>query len=265
MNVSAKAVILELLAAGPSIYDKSIPVRLLVRAASVFDIAENSVRVAVVRLCAEGLLESPERGRYCLGPAAEAVTTKIRGWQTIRDRIGRWDGGWIGVFTADQSRTDRSALRKRLQALKLHGFQPLRPGFHIRPSNLNTPLAELRAALNRLGLEDNSPVFNITKLDTAEDAQARQLWDTESISTVCIATCRSNSTRATRNSTRCHSTNRSEKRSCWRARQSDGWFWIRCYLTRSSIMLTVMPCSKRLSSTMIKRSNYGRGLSTNNS
>ena len=62
MNVSAKAVVLEVLSAGESIDKGTLPVRSLVQAASVFDIAENSVRVAIVRLRAEGLLESPGRG-----------------------------------------------------------------------------------------------------------------------------------------------------------------------------------------------------------
>ncbi|MGB5312135.1 MAG: hypothetical protein WBN38_08705, partial [Polyangiales bacterium] len=44
MNVSAKAVVLEVLSAGESIYEGTLPVRSLVQAASVFDIAENSVR-----------------------------------------------------------------------------------------------------------------------------------------------------------------------------------------------------------------------------
>ena len=52
MKVSAKTVILEILSAnrGP------VPVRHLVRAAGVFGVAENSVRVAIVRLRAEGLV-----------------------------------------------------------------------------------------------------------------------------------------------------------------------------------------------------------------
>ena len=45
MNVSAKSVVLEVLSAGESIYKGVLPVRSLVQAASVFDIAENSVPI----------------------------------------------------------------------------------------------------------------------------------------------------------------------------------------------------------------------------
>ncbi|MBW2403920.1 MAG: hypothetical protein JRF42_08945 [Deltaproteobacteria bacterium] len=86
MNVSAKAVVLEVLSAGESIYEGVLPVRSLVQAASVFDIAENSVRVAIVRLRAEGLLESPGRGEYRLGPSAQVVNDKIHGWRTVSSR-----------------------------------------------------------------------------------------------------------------------------------------------------------------------------------
>ncbi len=130
MNVSAKAVVLEVLSAGESIYRGTLPVRSLVQAASVFDIAENSVRVAIVRLRAEGLLESPGRGEYRLGPSAQVVNDKIHGWRTVSTRVGRWDGTWVAVFTADLSRTDRPALRRRLRALRYLGFEELKPALH---------------------------------------------------------------------------------------------------------------------------------------
>ena len=80
MRVSAKSVIVELLSAGPIIGD-SIPVRQLVRAAQAFDIAENSVRVAIVRLRADGIVESSERGHYQLGPAARPVDERVKRWR----------------------------------------------------------------------------------------------------------------------------------------------------------------------------------------
>ncbi|MGB5520945.1 MAG: hypothetical protein WBM96_00115, partial [Polyangiales bacterium] len=134
--MSAKAVVLEVLSAGESIFDGALRVRTLVHAASVFDIAENSVRVAIVRLRAEGLLESPGRGEYRLGPSAQVVNEKIHGWRTISSRVRQWDGSWAAVFTADLSRTDRPALRRRLRALRYLGFEELKPGLFIRPNNL---------------------------------------------------------------------------------------------------------------------------------
>ena len=184
MKVSAKSVILELLAAGPSIYRESIPVRQLVRAASVFEIAENSVRVAIVRLRAEGLLDSPTRGQYCLGPAAKGVTNKIRSWQRISKRIGQWDGTWIAVFTADLSRTNRPALRKREQALRLLGFGELRAGLHVRPNNLTIDAEALRDELIDLGLEFSAPVFVVSSFSEDDLVSVKNLWDTETMNGV---------------------------------------------------------------------------------
>ncbi len=177
MHVSAKAVILEVLSAGESIDRGTLPVRSLVQAASVFDIAENSVRVAIVRLRAEGLLESPGRGAYRLGPSAQVVNEMIHGWRTISSRVGDWDGSWVAVFTADLSRTDRPALRRRLRALRYLGFEELKPGFFVRPNNLRPGVDGIRDELVALGLDEEASVFRMDQLDPGEERRARALWD----------------------------------------------------------------------------------------
>jgi phenylacetic acid degradation operon negative regulatory protein len=177
MNVSAKAVVLEVLSAGESIYKGTLPVRSLVQAASVFDIAENSVRVAIVRLRAEGLLESPDRGEYRLGPSAQIVNDKIHGWRTVSTRTADWDGTWVGVFTADLSRTDRPALRRRLRALRYLGFEELKPGLFVRPNNLRPGVEGIRAELFALGLDEGASVFRMADLGVDEEGRARSMWD----------------------------------------------------------------------------------------
>lgn len=177
MNVSAKAVILEVLSAGESIDRGTLPVRSLVQAASVFDIAENSVRVAIVRLRAEGLLESPGRGEYRLGPSAQVVNEKIHGWRTVSKRVGQWDGSWVAAFTADLSRTDRPALRRRLRALRYLGFEELKSGLFIRPNNLRPGVDGIRDELVALGLDREASVFRMDRLDPQEERRARALWD----------------------------------------------------------------------------------------
>lgn len=177
MNVSAKAVVLEVLSAGESIYQGTLPVRSLVQAASVFDIAENSVRVAIVRLRAEGLLESPGRGEYQLGPSAQMVNDKIHGWRTVSTRIADWDGSWVAAFTADLSRTDRPALRRRLRALRFLGFEELKPGLFLRPNNLTPGVDGIRDELFALGLDARASVFRLEGLDSEEEARARAMWD----------------------------------------------------------------------------------------
>ena len=181
MNVSAKTVVLEVLSAGESIYQGVLPVRSLVQAASVFDIAENSVRVAIVRLRAEGLLESPGRGEYRLGPSAQVVNDKIHGWRTVASRVGDWDGSWAGVFTADLSRTDRPALRRRLRALRYLGFEELKSGLFLRPNNLTPGIDGIRDELAALGLDAGASVFRIEELNPDEEQRARALWDGPSL------------------------------------------------------------------------------------
>ena len=177
MNVSAKAVVLEVLSAAESIYEGALPVRTLVQAASVFDIAENSVRVAIVRLRAEGLLESPRRGEYRLGPSAQVVNEKIHGWRTVSTRVGAWDGSWVAAFTADLSRTDRPALRRRLRALRFIGFEELKPGLFLRPNNLTPGIAGIRSELAALGLDAGASVFRVAELEPDEERRARAMWE----------------------------------------------------------------------------------------
>jgi len=177
MNVSAKAVVLEVLSAGESIYKDTLPVRSLVQAASVFDIAENSVRVAIVRLRAEGLLESPGRGEYRLGPSAQVVNDKIHGWRTVSSRVGDWDGAWAAVFTADLSRTDRPALRRRLRALRFLGFEELKSGLFLRPNNLTPGIDGIRDELVALGLDVDASVFRMQELNPEQEQRARAMWD----------------------------------------------------------------------------------------
>ncbi len=181
VSVSAKAVVLEVLSAGESIAQGSLPVRSLVQAASVFDVAENSVRVAIVRLRAEGLLESPGRGEYRLGPSAQVVNDKIHGWRTVSSRVGDWDGSWAAVFTADLSRTDRPALRRRRRALRYLGFEELKPGLFLRPNNLTLGIDGLRDELLALGLDPNASVFRMEELNPDQEQRACALWDSPAL------------------------------------------------------------------------------------
>ncbi len=177
VHVSAKALVLEVLSAGESIYDGALPVRSLVQAASVFDVAENSVRVAIVRLRGEGLVESPRRGEYRLGPRAQVVNDKIHGWRTVSARVGDWDGSWAAVFTADLSRTDRPALRRRQRAFRYLGFEELKPGLFLRPNNLTPGIDGLRDELVALGLDPHASVFKMEELNPDQEQRARALWD----------------------------------------------------------------------------------------
>ena len=84
-----------------------------VRACGFFGIRENSVRVALVRLSAEGLLTSAGRGAYQLGPGALNLAHVLASWRQAESLVRDWQGGWIMVSTGMLGRSNRTALRQR--------------------------------------------------------------------------------------------------------------------------------------------------------
>jgi len=158
-----------------------MPVSAIVAAASLFEVQENSVRVAVARLLASGQIERDERGHYRLGALADPVDRQVRGWRRLEERVRPWDGAWIGIQLGEGTPPRRSAGRLRLRALRFMGFEMLSPGLAVRPDNLRMPLLELRAALCGLGLEAGAVSFRMRDLEPAWDARSRGLWNTEDL------------------------------------------------------------------------------------
>src|SRR5688500_11921990 len=153
---TAKRIVLELLTAADS-HEGSIAN--LVAACEVLGIDEGNVRVAVTRLVAAGTLEPAGRGEYRLGAQSRALTAQVTSWRELEKTVRRWDGGWACVQLGDLGRTDRSALRERERALKLHGFRELSRGFAVRPDNLVGGVDALREKLSALGVESRALVF----------------------------------------------------------------------------------------------------------
>jgi phenylacetic acid degradation operon negative regulatory protein len=150
VRLTAKRVILLLLSAGG---DRPGSAAGLVRGCSVFGIADNSARVALARLLADGTLVAGARGQYRLGPPTDALTREVTGWRDLERGVRRWDGGWIAVHTGALGRTDRAALRRRERALRLLGFAALEPGLDLRPDNLDGGAPRARDRLRALGLD----------------------------------------------------------------------------------------------------------------
>jgi phenylacetic acid degradation operon negative regulatory protein len=132
MKANAKHLILDLLLA----FDEALSAKDAIAACRLFGISENSVRVALARLSAEGLIEAAERATYRLSPTALELAGDIATWRTAEQRVRTWHGDYIAVFSAGLGRTDRTALRKRERALQLLGFRELHKGLHIRPDNI---------------------------------------------------------------------------------------------------------------------------------
>lgn len=178
MPFNPKSLILNLLraAGGP------LTSREAVGSCALFGIRENSVRVALVRLAASGLIEAAGRGSYRLGPQAKALAHDLSGWRQAEQRVCDWDGGWLMVSTGGLGRSDRVQLRLRERALALSGFRLLSPTLYVRPDNLVGHAVAVRERLYKLGLDEDAPVFSAHDLDTERELAARQLWDSQSLS-----------------------------------------------------------------------------------
>lgn len=148
-----------------------------IASARLFGLRDNSVRVALVRLNAAGLIASAGRGAYVLGPQAVGLASDIAGWRNAETSTCDWDGSWLTVCTAALPRSDRSALSLRERALALLGFKPLSEGLSVRPANLVGHAQAVRARLHALGLSPAAPVFVAHSFDAALNRRARGLWD----------------------------------------------------------------------------------------
>ncbi len=148
---------------------------------ALFGIRENSVRVALVRLGAAGLIASAGRGAYRLGPQAADLAQELSSWRSSESRVCEWHGAWIMASTGHLGRSDRTALRTRQRALALLGFKALNDALHVRPDNLLGHARAVRERLHKLGLELDAPVFTATDLPPELDAHARTLWQSEAL------------------------------------------------------------------------------------
>jgi phenylacetic acid degradation operon negative regulatory protein len=171
---TARSLTLDMLS---SLRGASMPVSALVATGDLFGIGDNSVRVTVARLLAAGQIERDERGRYRLGALADPVDRQVRDWSRLNQRMGGWDGGWIGVhYTASRQARGRTG-KLHTRALRFMGFATLRTGVAVRPDNLRIGIEGSRAELTELGLAAGSLVFGLRGLDAISDQRARALWD----------------------------------------------------------------------------------------
>ncbi|WP_430402170.1 hypothetical protein [Hyphomonas sp.] len=177
-DVSARTLVLSLM---------SVPGRrpqtlaYLSRAGSLFGMEPTAIRMAVTRLVKEGLLESVDRGVYATGPKAAAFTAEISDWRGAPARTRPWTGGWIGVITNHLGRTDRKDLRARMRALRLYGFAQAEAGLWVRPDNLRQSLTQLRAALLRIGLQEDALLVAISETAMPAGVNWRNLWSTDDL------------------------------------------------------------------------------------
>jgi len=173
---TARSFVLDLLS---TLRRGAMPVRALVESAALFEIAEGSVRVALTRLLAEGLVERDERGAYRLGTAAAPIRDRVATWRDLGAQLRAWSGAWIGVFGATGAA--RNVQRQSRRLLDLLGFRTLARGLEVRPDNLAGGTDRVRDELASLGLAPGAVVCELRALDAVTDARARGLWDGDAL------------------------------------------------------------------------------------
>lgn len=174
MKPTARKLILDLLLGSEG---RPLSARDAVTSCGWFGIRENNVRVALVRLSADGLIEAADRGSYRLSARAHELADDVAAWRTAEQRVRPWTGGYIAVHSGALGRTDRAALRRRDRALELLGLRELDRGLHVRPDNIEHSAEAVRERLHRLGLERDAAVFVASGFDAARMARISKLWD----------------------------------------------------------------------------------------
>ena len=156
MTPTARSLILNLLLASE---ERGQSARELIASCALFAIRENSVRVALVRLAADAMIEPAGRGAYRLGPRAAVLADDVATWRSAEERVRDWTGGWIVVHVGALGRSNRVKLRVRDRALAMLGLRELERGLYVRPDNLAGGVEEVRSRLKKLGLDEAAAVF----------------------------------------------------------------------------------------------------------
>lgn len=168
-----KRLILSLLSA-PAL--ESVEISKLLAWGELFDIDSAAMRVATGRLVRQGLLESPQRGVYTIGPEGAVIAATARSWQVAEQRIAPWQGEWILVHTSHLGRSNKTALRARERAFRLNGFAEFVSGLWCRPANLVESIAATRARLLSLGLEPDAVVARAIEMPGVGERELFALW-----------------------------------------------------------------------------------------
>ncbi|MCH7307360.1 PaaX family transcriptional regulator [Acinetobacter sp. NIPH 1852] len=178
VKLNARDLIIDLLLGSQG---REISIKQIIIAAKLFEISENSIRVAVTRLSGEGVIEAIERGVYQFTAQshewADVMLNRKRGIK----RTKVWNHQYLAVFTGELGRVDRTALNRRERALKHFGFKELEQGIYIRPDNLAISFADIVSVLQATGLESSAKICQINHFDPATLVSIPKLWPTQTL------------------------------------------------------------------------------------
>ena len=156
-----------------------MPIAHLIAVGELFGLTANSVRVAIVRLVADRLLESDERGFYRLGPKAAPVRAHVEDWRRGESRVRPWRGEWLAVSLG--TKVERAVRRASLRALSRCGLREGLPGLWLRPDNLAQTWEETLERLRTLGLEDGAEPFRARDFGAPLQRRLHALWPTRAL------------------------------------------------------------------------------------
>lgn len=161
---------------------QSLSTREMLAAGELMGFSTNSLRVALVRLTRDGLVASPARGIYGIGPEAAALAEDASHWRAGELRVRPWTGEWIAVHTGGLARTDRTALRRRARVLEWVGLREYTRDLYLRPDNLTGGVGAVRSRLRQLGLEQDATVIVARDFEATELERVHKLWDGAALS-----------------------------------------------------------------------------------
>ena len=147
--------------------------------AQIFNVSENSIRVAVNRLVNEAMLETPERGIYQLSLHAQTWANLMLNRKSGIKLTKEWNQKYLAILTTTLGRVDRTALKKRERVLEQFGFKALENHLYIRPDNLANSVDQIYLELQHLGLEPEAKMCVIEYFDQNTQQQLSSLWDSD--------------------------------------------------------------------------------------
>lgn len=159
-----------------------MPVQAFCASGEILGIPEQTIRVALNRLCAAGIVERLERGHYGFAQGAQTLRHEVANWLAAESRITNWNGTWIAVHSAAVARSERSGFRRDERALRLRGLRELRRDLWLRPNNLEGGASKLARDLYALGLDPKALVLNLTNLEPQLVEEAVALWEVRELS-----------------------------------------------------------------------------------
>ena len=157
---------------------QSVSIGRLIAIGELFGLTANALRVAVVRLVADGLLESDERGFYGLAPKAAPLQAHVEDWRRGESRIRPWKGEWLAVSLG---KAERAVRRGSLRALGRLGLREGRAGLWLRPDNLAQSWAQTAERLRTFGLEDGAEMFRARDFGEPLERRLHAMWPTRAL------------------------------------------------------------------------------------